>query len=38
VEYPIKIDRPRRLDSFDVAGLAATITDRLKDEVRRHGR
>jgi NitT/TauT family transport system ATP-binding protein len=37
-EYPIGIARPRRLDSFDVAGLAATITDRLKDEVRRHGR
>jgi NitT/TauT family transport system ATP-binding protein len=37
-EYPIDIERPRRLDSFDVAGLAATITDRLKDEVRRHGR
>jgi NitT/TauT family transport system ATP-binding protein len=37
-EYPIAIERPRRLDSFDVAGLAATITDRLKDEVRRHGR
>jgi NitT/TauT family transport system ATP-binding protein len=37
-EYPIDIARPRRLDSFDVAGLAATITDRLKDEVRRHGR
>jgi NitT/TauT family transport system ATP-binding protein len=36
-EYPIAIERPRRLDSFDVAGLAATITDRLKDEVRRHG-
>jgi NitT/TauT family transport system ATP-binding protein len=36
-EYPIDIARPRRLDSFDVAGLAATITDRLKDEVRRHG-
>jgi len=36
-EYPIGIARPRRLDSFDVAGLAATITDRLKDEVRRHG-
>ena len=36
-EYPIGIERPRRLDSFDVAGLAATITDRLKDEVRRHG-
>ena len=37
-EYPIDIERPRRLDSFDVAGLAATITDRLKEEVRRHGR
>jgi NitT/TauT family transport system ATP-binding protein len=37
-EYPISIERPRRLDSFDVAGLAATITDRLKEEVRRHGR
>ena len=37
-EYPIDIERPRRLDSFDVADLAATITDRLKDEVRRHGR
>jgi NitT/TauT family transport system ATP-binding protein len=37
-EYPISIERPRRLDSFDVAGLAITITDRLKEEVRRHGR
>jgi NitT/TauT family transport system ATP-binding protein len=37
-EYPIDIERPRRLDSFDVADLAVTITDRLKDEVRRHGR
>jgi len=37
-EYPISIPRPRRLDSSEVAGLAATITDRLKDEVRRHGR
>ena len=37
-EYPIGIERPRRIDSPDVAGLAATITDRLKDEVRRHGR
>jgi len=37
-EYPIDIARPRRLDSFDVAGVAATITDRLKEEVRRHGR
>lgn len=37
-EYPIAIDRPRRLDSSDVAEQARTITDRLKDEVRRHGR
>ena len=37
-EYPIDIERPRRLDSVEVATLAATITDRLKDEVRRHGR
>jgi NitT/TauT family transport system ATP-binding protein len=37
-EYPIDIERPRRLDSFDVAGRAATITDRLKEEVRQHGR
>lgn len=37
-EYPITIPRPRRLDSPEVAELAAGITDRLKDEVRRHGR
>ncbi len=37
-EYPIDIERPRRLDSVEVATLAATITDRLKEEVRRHGR
>jgi NitT/TauT family transport system ATP-binding protein len=37
-EYPIAIPRPRRLDSPEVAELAAGITDRLKDEVRRHGR
>jgi NitT/TauT family transport system ATP-binding protein len=37
-EYPIAIDRPRRLDSAEVAEQARTITDRLKDEVRRHGR
>jgi NitT/TauT family transport system ATP-binding protein len=36
-DYPIDIERPRRLDSFDVADLAVTITDRLKEEVRRHG-
>ena len=37
-EYPIDIERPRRLDSSEVAEQARTITDRLKDEVRRHGR
>jgi NitT/TauT family transport system ATP-binding protein len=37
-EYPIDIDRPRRLDSTDVAERARLITDRLKEEVRRHGR
>jgi NitT/TauT family transport system ATP-binding protein len=37
-EYPIAIDRPRRLDSSEVAEQARTITDRLKEEVRRHGR
>jgi NitT/TauT family transport system ATP-binding protein len=37
-EYPIDIERPRRLDSTDVAERARVITDRLKEEVRRHGR
>jgi NitT/TauT family transport system ATP-binding protein len=37
-EYPIDIERPRRLDSFDVAERARVITDRLKEEVSRHGR
>ncbi len=36
--YPVSIPRPRRIDSAEVAGLAATITDRLRDEVARHGR
>jgi NitT/TauT family transport system ATP-binding protein len=37
-EYPIGIPRPRRLDSAEVAEQARVITDRLKEEVRRHGR
>jgi NitT/TauT family transport system ATP-binding protein len=37
-EYDVALDRPRRIDSPAVAGLAATITDRLRDEVGRHGR
>jgi NitT/TauT family transport system ATP-binding protein len=36
-EYPVDVSRPRRIDSSDVAELAATITDRLREEVRRHG-
>ena len=33
-----RIARPRRIDSPEVATLAATITDRLREEVERHGR
>ncbi|MGH9025677.1 MAG: ABC transporter ATP-binding protein [Acidimicrobiia bacterium] len=36
-EIPIEIPRPRRIDSHDVADQAATITDRLREEVRSHG-
>ncbi|GAA2723687.1 hypothetical protein GCM10010439_19600 [Actinocorallia aurantiaca] len=36
-EFPVEFARPRRIDSPDVATLAATITDRLKEEVSRHG-
>jgi NitT/TauT family transport system ATP-binding protein len=35
-EFPIVDDRPRRIDSPVVANQAAAITDRLKEEVRRH--
>jgi len=37
-EYPVDIARPRRIDSPEIAALAATVTDRLRAEVRRHGR
>lgn len=37
-EFPIGIDRPRVIDSPRVATLAAAITDRLRQEVLRHGR
>ena len=33
----VDIDRPRRIDSPQVATAAATITDLLREEVRRHG-
>ena len=36
-EFPVTIPRPRRIDSPEVATQAATITDRLREEVRRHG-
>jgi sulfonate transport system ATP-binding protein len=36
-EYAVDSGRPRRIDSAQVAELAATITDRLREEVRRHG-
>jgi NitT/TauT family transport system ATP-binding protein len=35
-EFDVDIDRPRRIDSTEIANAAATITDRLKEEVRRH--
>jgi NitT/TauT family transport system ATP-binding protein len=35
-EFPVAIDRPRRIDSPEVMGLAASVTDRLRAEVRRH--
>jgi NitT/TauT family transport system ATP-binding protein len=34
--FDVDIDRPRRIDSPEVSELAAQITDRLRDEVRRH--
>ena len=36
-EFPVDVPRPRRIDSPEVSGLAATITDQLRQEVRRHG-
>jgi NitT/TauT family transport system ATP-binding protein len=35
-EFEIDIERPRRIESPEVSALAATITDRLREEVRRH--
>ncbi|MDL4772309.1 MULTISPECIES: ABC transporter ATP-binding protein [Thermomonosporaceae] len=36
-EFPVPMERPRRIDSPEVATLAASITDRLREEVGRHG-
>jgi NitT/TauT family transport system ATP-binding protein len=35
--YDVDIPRPRRIESREVAALAAEVTDRLRTEVRRHG-
>ena len=35
-EFTVDIERPRRIDSPEVSGLAAQITDSLREEVRRH--
>ena len=37
-EFEVDIARPRRIDSAAVSSLAAHVTDRLRDEVRSHGR
>jgi NitT/TauT family transport system ATP-binding protein len=37
-EFPIEIARPRSPDSVEVAEMTARVTDRLREEVRRHGR
>ena len=36
--YPVDMARPRRIDSAEIAQLAATVTDQLRSEVGRHGR
>jgi NitT/TauT family transport system ATP-binding protein len=35
--YAIELPRPRRIESAEVAELAAGVTDQLRSEVRRHG-
>ena len=37
-EFPVDIERPRRIDSPPVSSLAGQVTDRLREEVARHGR
>ena len=37
-QFDVPIRAPRRIDSAEVAGLAATITDRLREEMVRHGK
>ncbi len=35
-EFAVDMPRPRRIDSPEVSGLAAQVTDRLREEVRKH--
>jgi NitT/TauT family transport system ATP-binding protein len=35
-EFPVDIERPRRIESSDVSALAGSVTERLREEVRRH--
>jgi NitT/TauT family transport system ATP-binding protein len=35
--WSVGIERPRRIDSPEIASIAATVTDRLRMEVSRHG-
>jgi NitT/TauT family transport system ATP-binding protein len=35
--FDVDLPRPRRIDSADIAGLAARVTDQLRAEVGRHG-
>ena len=35
-EIPVELPRPRRMDDHRVSELTGMITDRLKEEVRRH--
>jgi NitT/TauT family transport system ATP-binding protein len=37
-EYRVSIQRPRRIESAEVAALSVVITDRLREEIGRHGR
>jgi NitT/TauT family transport system ATP-binding protein len=37
-ERRVDVSRPRRIDSPEIAAIAAEVTDRLRQEVRRHGR
>ena len=36
--FEVDVDRPRRIESPDVSAVAAGVTARLREEVRRHGR